>query len=91
MGGLLHKVRQQAKVGTVGGKIGFVAGAVVALSVSVDMAQLILGACFLEEGCPNETVGLGAAAGASFLIGVVAGLLVRRVVNRVFGIDRNVG
>lgn len=69
-------------MGTLGGKVGFVAGAAAVFMVAGDIIRLILGDCFFEQGCPNETVGLGAAAIASLSIGVAAGLLVREAVNR---------
>lgn len=75
-------------MGTLGGKIGFVAGAAVAFLVSIDMIRLILGDCFFEEGCPNETVGLGAAAIASLLLGIAIGFLVKEVVNRLLEVGR---
>jgi hypothetical protein len=68
-------------MGTIGGKIGFVAGAVIAVSISVEMINLILGPCFFEEGCSNETLGLGAAAVASLVVGLAGGLIVRKLVN----------
>ena len=67
---------------TSGGKIGFAAGVAVAFMISGDMTGLILGECFFEEGCPNESAGLVAVAAACLSVGVAAGLLVREVVNR---------
>jgi len=69
-------------MGTLGGKVGLVAGMVVVFLTSVPMIHLVVGGCFFEEGCgPNETVGLVAAAIACLVIGLFAGLLVRLGVN----------
>lgn len=75
-------------MGTTGGKIGFVVGALVAFAVSAEMVHLVLGSCFFEEGCPNEAAGLVAAAVASLLIGSVAGLVLKSAVNRLLKVDR---
>jgi hypothetical protein len=75
-------------MGTIGGKIGFAVGAVVASALSLDMIQLIFGDCYFEQGCPNETLGLAAAAIASLFAGIAAGLLVKLVVNRALGLRR---
>jgi hypothetical protein len=78
----------RAGVGTIGGKIGFAVGAVVTYAVSVAMIQLVFGDCFFEQGCPNERVGLVAAAIASLFVGIVSGLLFRGAVNRLLGTRR---
>jgi hypothetical protein len=69
-------------MGTVGGKIGFIAGVAVAFIASTDAIRLVLGGCFFEGGCgPNDEPLLLLAAVLSALIGFAAGLATRAVVN----------
>jgi hypothetical protein len=71
-------------MGTVGGKIGLVAGIVAALLAIGPLTDLILGDCLFEQGCgPYETPGLVAVALASVVIGLAVGMLVRLASNRV--------
>ncbi len=71
-------------MGTLGGKIGFVAGIASSFAVSVPMVQLFAGPCFFEEGCgAGENLSLILAAAASLAVGCFVGLSVRWVVNRV--------
>lgn len=69
-------------MGTLGGKIGFVAGVVVAVLSATPMIDLILGSCFWEQGCgSSEGLLLACAALAAVAVGVVAGLLARALLN----------
>lgn len=69
-------------MGTLGGKIGFVAGMVVAVLSATPMIDLFLGSCFWEQGCGrSERLLLACAALAALALGIAAGLLARAAVN----------
>ena len=71
-------------MGTLGGKIGFLAGLASSFGVSVPMVRLIVGPCFFEEGCgAGENLSLILAAAASVAVGAFVGLSARWTLNRI--------
>lgn len=69
-------------MGTLGGKIGFGFGLVLGVLALEPLIRLVLGACFFEQGCGDkETTGVALVAAGSITVAVVAGVLLREVIN----------
>jgi hypothetical protein len=69
-------------MGTIGGKVGFVVGVVVAFACSEPMLKTTCPSFFEEGGGTYDTPLFALAAAMSVIAGVAAGLLVRLIVNR---------
>ena len=71
-------------MGTLGGKIGFLAGIASSFAMLEPMVLLFAGPCVFEGGCgAGENLSLILAAAASLAVGCFVGLIVRWVVNKV--------
>ena len=71
-------------MGTLGGKIGFLAATIGSFAASVPMVRLLAGPCFFEGGCgQSESLSLVLAVLASLAIGCLVGLGIRSAVNRI--------
>ena len=69
-------------MGTIGGKIGYVAGIAAACVALTPLMQLTVGSCF-DAGCGRyEGLLLAASLLSAIAAGVVAGLLTRFTINR---------
>lgn len=68
-------------MGTIGGKIGVSLGLVTGLLAVGPLLELVLGNCFFEQECENETAGLALVAAASLAVAVAVGVSMRAVVN----------
>lgn len=76
-------------MGTLGGKIGLVAGIITGAVTILPIIRLVLGDCFFEQGCgDNETVWVIASVLGAALIALAVGVAVRLVANRTLDVDR---
>jgi hypothetical protein len=76
-------------MGTVGGKVGLVAGIIAGALATLPIIRLVLGRCFFEQGCGDrEAIGLIAVGVGSLAVAAAVGLVVRLAANSVFGARR---
>ena len=70
-------------LGTIGGKVGLIAGIAAAGATLEPAIALTPDRCLFEEGCGTyEGMGLAAAAVICLLVGLLVGVAVRALVNR---------
>ena len=70
-------------MGTLGGKLGLIAGLLAAFAALDPVIALTPGRCLFEGGCGEyETLGLVAAAAIVLTIAAIVGAAVRLLVNR---------
>jgi hypothetical protein len=71
-------------MGSLGSKIGFVTGVIIAITLAVPIVRLVVGDCFFEGGCGSyENAGLVLAAAVLIVLALTSGIVIRLLVNRI--------